>query len=283
MPTHDEVVTQIRRGPLTVKAFGITDKGRVRPSNEDQFLIAELTKAMRIWQTSLAGTKSAVRRRTRTSVSGRRRHGRAPGAASRPAPWRSVAIEQFTLNTFKWFFRAEPTAKRSKSSRSSRRRFVRPTRASCEEAAEHPELRGMGTTVTMAYHLDAQLCVVHVGDSRAYSLRGRRTAPAHARPHADGGSGPQRRASTRRGRPTPASPCHHQRRRRQRRGRPRRSSRAGGPGRRSPAALLGRTDRDGANDEIAATLRAESDPEAACTKLLAQANDAGGGRTTSRC
>jgi hypothetical protein len=30
-----------------VKAFGITDKGRARPSNEDQFLIAEFTKAMR--------------------------------------------------------------------------------------------------------------------------------------------------------------------------------------------------------------------------------------------
>jgi protein phosphatase len=26
----------------------------------------------------------------------------------------------------------------------------------------------MGTTLTMAFHLDAQLCVVHVGDSRAY-------------------------------------------------------------------------------------------------------------------
>jgi len=26
----------------------------------------------------------------------------------------------------------------------------------------------MGTTLTMAFHLDAQLCIVHVGDSRAY-------------------------------------------------------------------------------------------------------------------
>jgi hypothetical protein len=33
------------------------------------------------------------------------------------------------------------------------------------------ELSGMGTTLTMAYHLDAQLCVVHVGDSRAYVYR----------------------------------------------------------------------------------------------------------------
>ena len=29
----------------------------------------------------------------------------------------------------------------------------------------------MGTTLTMAYHLDAQMCVVHVGDSRAYVYR----------------------------------------------------------------------------------------------------------------
>ena len=36
---------------------------------------------------------------------------------------------------------------------------------------EHPELSGMGTTVTMAFHLGAQLCVVHVGDSRAYLYR----------------------------------------------------------------------------------------------------------------
>ena len=38
---------------LTVRAFGLTDMGRVRPSNEDQFLSAELTKTMCIWQTSL--------------------------------------------------------------------------------------------------------------------------------------------------------------------------------------------------------------------------------------
>src|SRR5580692_9464150 len=34
--------------PLAVRTFGLTDQGRVRPSNEDQFLVAELTKAMRV-------------------------------------------------------------------------------------------------------------------------------------------------------------------------------------------------------------------------------------------
>jgi PPM family protein phosphatase len=49
MTMTDETVSAIPRRPLTVTAFGITDKGKVRPNNEDQFLIAELTKAMRVW------------------------------------------------------------------------------------------------------------------------------------------------------------------------------------------------------------------------------------------
>ncbi len=43
--------------PLAVKAFGITDTGKVRKTNEDQFLVAELTKSMRVWQTSLPEPK----------------------------------------------------------------------------------------------------------------------------------------------------------------------------------------------------------------------------------
>ena len=61
MPVEENMrmtaVSETPKSPraLSVTAFGITDKGKVRPSNEDQFLIAELTKAMRVWQTSLAG------------------------------------------------------------------------------------------------------------------------------------------------------------------------------------------------------------------------------------
>src|SRR5262249_20891094 len=40
-----------------------------------------------------------------------------------------------------------------------------------DEAARHPELKGMGTTLTMAYGSDSQLFVVHVGDSRCYLQR----------------------------------------------------------------------------------------------------------------
>src|SRR4029078_11843579 len=81
-----------------------------------------------------------------------------------------LAIEQFTLNTFKWFFGADRTeadrvlTQFQSAPRQADTRIV-------EEAAGHPELSGMGTTVTMAFHLGAQLCVMHVGDSRAYLYR----------------------------------------------------------------------------------------------------------------
>jgi protein phosphatase len=41
----------------------------------------------------------------------------------------------------------------------------------CETASRHPELRGMGTTLTMAYDHGTELFVAHVGDSRCYLLR----------------------------------------------------------------------------------------------------------------
>jgi protein phosphatase len=40
-----------------------------------------------------------------------------------------------------------------------------------ESAAEHPEQRGMGATLTAATIQDSRLCIAHVGDSRAYLLR----------------------------------------------------------------------------------------------------------------
>ena len=47
-----------RPRPLGVRSFGMTDRGLVRESNEDQFLIAALTKALEIQQSSLPQSRS---------------------------------------------------------------------------------------------------------------------------------------------------------------------------------------------------------------------------------
>jgi protein phosphatase len=155
--------------PLSVKAFGITDKGKVRTTNEDQFLIAELTKAMRIWQTSLSEPKLQVgeeRAHLFLVADGMGGH----RAGERASAIAVAAIEQFMLNSFKWFFGAD-SAEARKVLAQFQSAFGQADAQIVEEAAERPELRGMGTTVTMAFQVGAQLCVVHVGDTRAYLYR----------------------------------------------------------------------------------------------------------------
>jgi protein phosphatase len=155
--------------PLTVTAFGITDKGKVRPNNEDQFLIAELTKGMRVWQTSLPeprvqiGEERAHLFLVADGMGGHR-------AGERASALAVAAIEYFTLNSFKWFFGSND-AEAQKVLAQFQSAVAQADARVLAEAAEHPELSGMGTTVTMAFHLGTQLCVVHVGDSRAYLYR----------------------------------------------------------------------------------------------------------------
>jgi PPM family protein phosphatase len=154
---------------LTVKAFGITDKGKVRTSNEDQFLIAELTKSMRVWQTSLPEQRMQVGEEhahlfvVADGMGGHQAGEQASGLAV-------VAIEQYTLNTFKWFL-GSTGSDAQKVLAQFQSAISQADARILEKSAEHPELSGMGTTVTMAFNLGAQLCVVHVGDSRAYLYR----------------------------------------------------------------------------------------------------------------
>jgi PPM family protein phosphatase len=128
----------------------------------------------------------------------------------------------------------------------------------------------------MAYHLDAQLCVVHVGDSRAYLYRGdnlHQLTQDHT-VTAD---------LVRRGELRPDQVAGHKLRHVI-------TNVVGGPDAgvyvEAHALEVQAGDRlllcsDGLtemvpHDEIAAALRAEPDPEAACRNLLAKANDAGG-------
>jgi len=154
---------------VVVKSFGLTDPGRVRQANEDQFMIAELTKVMRVWQTSLPVRKAQFgeeRAHLFLVADGMGGH----LAGERASALAVLTIEHFTLNTFKWFFDSRgPDAQRvlaqfQQALRQADAQIV-------EQGADNPQLRGMGTTVTMAYQLDAQLCIVHVGDSRAYVCR----------------------------------------------------------------------------------------------------------------
>ena len=170
MPIPGEPIPSLPSRPLAVKAFGITDRGKVRSDNEDQFLVAELTKSMRVWQTSLPEPKLQVGDETAhlfLVADGMGGH----QAGERASAIAVAAIEHFTLNTMRWFITPDD-AGAQKVLAQFQAALQQADARIAEEASEHPELKGMGTTVTMAFQLGAQLCVVHAGDSRAYAYRG---------------------------------------------------------------------------------------------------------------
>jgi PPM family protein phosphatase len=156
--------------PLSVRAFGLTHQGRVRPSNEDQFLIAELTKSMKVLHTSLpqATTQSSDERGYLFIVA----DGMGGHQAGEQASAMAVeSIEAFTLNTLSWFFLLE-CAEEHDVLKEFQAALQQANANVCQEAAKHRELAGMGTTVTIAYSVGSRLFVIHVGDSRCYLLHG---------------------------------------------------------------------------------------------------------------
>jgi protein phosphatase len=155
--------------PLKVDSCGATDPGRVRPTNEDQFLIARLTKSMQVLDTSLPQESVQYGKdQGHLFVVADGMGGHAAGETASALVIDS--IEKFVLNTCKWFFQLqgqegdEVLAEFQMALQQADGRVL-------AEAARHHELAGMGTTLTMAYSLDSDLFVAHVGDSRCYLFR----------------------------------------------------------------------------------------------------------------
>ncbi len=172
IPAH-EAATARKEGtpsPLAVRHFGLTDRGQVRPTNEDQFLIATLLKALQVERTSLPQSKlqrSSDRSYLFVVADGMGGHSGGEQASSLAVD----SVETFILEAFKWFAQChgpeqdQVLADFQKALGHANARVL-------AEAAQHPELHGMGTTLTLAYSLNDVLFVAHVGDSRCYLRRG---------------------------------------------------------------------------------------------------------------
>lgn len=150
---------------------GQTDVGRLRKRNEDQFLIADLNKSMRIHATSLNlddRTRMYGGSQGKLLVVADGMGGHAAG--DRASSIALDSIVHYILNAMHWMFQLDrdPEADFIESLKSSLRHSQDRI---LDEANMLPRRKGMGTTVTMAYLIWPRLYVVHVGDSRCYVLR----------------------------------------------------------------------------------------------------------------
>jgi protein phosphatase len=151
-----------------MESFGASHIGRVRPKNEDQYLIADLNKMLVARQTSLAHDRELGGMHGQLLLVADGMGGHAAGELAS-----KIAIDTVTdyvLHTMDWFFRL---GRHEEDLLDELQAALQ--RCHCEiqaDAAENPEHHGMGTTLTMAYVIWPRLYVVHVGDSRCYLLRG---------------------------------------------------------------------------------------------------------------
>lgn len=151
------------RAPVRVSVFGKTDQGRTRDHNEDTFLVADLS-------TGNASLHPEVRRH---EVGPRGSlfmvaDGMGGAAAGELASAMAADLIYKHLATV-WALDDEPTPDR----------FAYRMKEAVElanqqiylYAREHPEVRGMGTTVTAAGVFGDDLYLAQIGDSRAYLVR----------------------------------------------------------------------------------------------------------------
>jgi protein phosphatase len=149
--------------PVRVTVFGKTDLGRTRDHNEDTFLVADLTTR-----------NASLQAEVRDHVVGPRgslfmvADGMGGAAAGEVASAMAADVIYNHLTTV-WTEDPEVTAQR----------FAYRIKEAVElannrihgYAREHPEVRGMGTTVTAAGVFGPDLYLAQVGDSRGYLIR----------------------------------------------------------------------------------------------------------------
>jgi protein phosphatase len=159
---------------IYIDCHGRTDVGKERGKNEDAFLIAGLSKAMTIQQTSLSmddQTQLIGGMQGQLFVVADGIGGHAAGDRASSLSIRTVT--SYVLNTMSWFFNLDKGYEDDlKEQLSVALKRCRDSLVS--DIAQHPKHKSMGTTLTMAYMLWPKLYVVHAGDSRCYVMRDRK-------------------------------------------------------------------------------------------------------------
>jgi len=153
----------LARGEIRVKLFARTDVGQIREHNEDNFLVADLTRKTRgLLETNRAG--SVGKHGSLFAVC----DGMGGAAAGEIAS--QLAVDILYERMTEALDDSQPLSRDELA-----RRLVRSIEAAglriFQEAKVDRTRRGMGTTVTAAALCDDHLFFAQVGDSRAYVLR----------------------------------------------------------------------------------------------------------------
>jgi protein phosphatase len=156
---------------IRIDVSALSHTGYRRANNEDHYLVVRLGRTLETVSTSLPAGDVPERTEEVNYVmivaDGMGGH-RAGEIASRMA---ITTLIRLALDVPDWIFRIDD-AHAQEIERRSRSRVQEVDALLVESGQRDPSLAGMGTTLTAARSLGRDLVITHVGDSRAYLLRG---------------------------------------------------------------------------------------------------------------
>jgi len=160
-----------RSASVRVDLAALSHRGKVRPNNEDNFLVVRFGRFLETLLTSLpdSDVPQEFGDTGYGMVVADGMGGMAAGeVASRLA---IILLLNLVLDTPDWIMVRDESDVEEVIRRAARR-FGVVNEAIIEQARRQPSLWGMGTTLTMAASLGSDLVIAHVGDSPVYLSRG---------------------------------------------------------------------------------------------------------------
>jgi serine/threonine protein phosphatase PrpC len=167
---NDVLSPQSTSSAVQVDLAALSHQGKVRPNNEDHFLVVRFNRSLQTLLTNLPEglIPFRVEEVGYGMVVADGMGGQAAGEVASRLAIRTLI--NLALATPDWVMRGGgPEVERAMQRMAERYRQV--DAALREQAQADPSLAGMGTTMTLACSLGADLILTHVGDSRAYLLR----------------------------------------------------------------------------------------------------------------
>jgi protein phosphatase len=159
---------------LKVEIAGLSHTGHVRANNEDHYLVVRLERSLKTVITNLIDG-SLPERFDEVAYGMLVADGMGGYAAGEVAS--SLALTkliELAVETPDWVMRMRKRENADTVMKRMTERFRLVDSAIRAEAENDPSLVGMGTTLTVAASLGAELFVGHIGDSRAYLFRNQR-------------------------------------------------------------------------------------------------------------
>jgi protein phosphatase len=155
---------------VTVDFGGASHPGKVRPNNEDHYLVARMDRVMQTLKTNLP-SGSVPEQQTETAYGLLIADGMGGHAAGEVASRTAiVTLVELILRTPDLILRLDKRLT-DQALRRLDQRFQEIKSALMDQVEADPKLYGMGTTMTLACSLGVDLLIAHVGDSRAYLYR----------------------------------------------------------------------------------------------------------------